>query len=197
MVHYRHQFLQGNQMESVEVRGIRVWMRQVMDKNGWSANRWASLAGTSPTNITRFLKDAAHCPSARTIAKLALVAGTAPSFTHQVIQQGEVNAVALYDTERNRLGVISVWGVKGEVEAYKLGVGWPDFQMSVDDILVVKRNHKAYQAGDTVVAIHDDRFLVLRATSEKNKFISDSVVYAAKDLEIKGLVVQVIRNLHD
>ena len=184
-------------MESVEVRGIRVWMRQVMDKNGWSANRWASLAGTSSTNITRFLKDAAHCPSARTIAKLALVAGSAPSFTHQVIQQGEVNAVALYDMARNRLGVISVWGVKGEVEAYKLGVSWPDFQMSVDDILVVKRNHKSYGVGDTVVAIQDDKFLVLRATSEKNKFISDSVVYAAKDLEIKGLVVQVIRNLHD
>lgn len=184
-------------MESVEVRGIRVWMRQVMDTHGWSANRWASLAGTSPTNITRFLKDAAHCPSARTISKLALVAGTAPSFTHQVIQQGEINPVALYDTERNRLGVISVWGVKGEVEGYKLGKSWPNFQMSVNDILIVKRNHKDFDVGDLIVAIQDEEFLVLRKTSEKNKFICDGVIYSCKNLEIKGLVVQVIRNLHD
>ena len=183
-------------MESQETRAIRVWMRQVMETKGWSANQWAGLAGTSPTNITRFLKDAEHIPSSRTISKLAFVAGSSPTFSSVPIQQGEVNAVALYAESRERLGVISVWGIKGEVKAYQLGIGWPAHQMAVDDILIVRKS-KSFDAGDIVVAFSNDLFLVLEATTEKNKFISLSKIYSAKDLDIEGKVVQIIRNLHD
>jgi len=182
-------------METPETRAIRVWMRQVMDAKGWSANQWASLAGTSPTNITRFLKDAVNIPSSRTISKLAYVAGSSPTFSSVPIQQGEINAVALYSENRNRLGVISVWGIKGEVKAYQLGVGWPAYQMAVDDILIVRKS-KSFKAGDIVVAFFEDKFLVLEATSEANKFISGSQIYKAKELDIEGMVVQIIRNLH-
>lgn len=183
-------------METPEVKSIRVWMRQVMETKEWSANCWATLAGTSPTNITRFLKDASHIPSSRTISKLAYVAGTSPSFSRVPIQQGEINAVALYSEARDNLGVISVYGINGEIKAYQLGTAWPVHQMQVDDILIVKKT-KLFKAGDKVVAFHQDNFLILEATSEKNKFISGVEIYTSKQLELEGKVVQIIRNLHD
>lgn len=183
-------------MEQKEVNAIRVWMRQVMDSKGWSANQWASLAGTSPTNITRFLKDAKYVPSSRTISKLAYVAGTSPTFSQVPIQQAEVNAVALYDDCRVRLGVISVFGVKGEIKGYKLGRNWPAHQMNGNDILIVRKS-KSFKAGDIVVAFAGDNFLVLEASSENNKFISQSRIFSNKELKIEGVVVQIIRNLHD
>ena len=63
---------------SAEKNSLRVWMRSVMERNKWSANHWATLAGTSATNISRFLRDAEHIPSTSTIAKLAKVAGSWP-----------------------------------------------------------------------------------------------------------------------
>ena len=179
-----------------EVNAIRVWMRKVMDSKSWSANHWASLAGTSPTNITRFLKDAQHVPSSRTISKLAYVAGTSPTFSQVPIQQAEVNAVALYDDGRARLGVISVFGVKGEIKGYKLGRDWPAHQMNENDILIVRKS-KSFKAGDIVVAFAGDNFLVLEASSENNKFISQSRIFSRKELDVEGVVVQIIRNLHD
>lgn len=63
---------------------IKIWMRETMDKKGWSANRWATLAGTSPTNITRFLSPSCDMmPTSVTLAKLAAVAGTQPNLTYQ------------------------------------------------------------------------------------------------------------------
>lgn len=60
-------------------RNIKVWMRDVMASRGWTASQWARRAGTSPTNITRFLQPTASVlPSADTIAKLARVAGSQP-----------------------------------------------------------------------------------------------------------------------
>lgn len=183
-------------MADNESRAIRVWMRQVMDQKNWSANQWASLAGTSPTNITRFLKDGNHIPSSRTISKLAYVAGSSPTFSQVPIQQGEINAVALYGQGNERLGVISVWGIKGEVKAYQLGVGWPEYQLTIDDIVIVKKQ-KSFKAGDMIVAFKDDLFLILQATSENNKFICNTKIYSQKELAIEGKVVQIIRNFEN
>ena len=183
-------------MSDKEERTIRVWMRQVMDQKNWSANQWANLAGTSPTNITRFLKEGNHIPSSRTISKLAYVAGSSPTFSQVPIQQGEINAVALYDENNSRLGVISVWGIKGEVTAYQLGVGWPEHQLTIDDIVIVKKQ-KSFKAGDIIVAFKEDLFLLLKATSENNKFIGSSKIYSQKELAIEGKVVQIIRNLEN
>lgn len=60
---------------------VRSWLRRVMEENGWSAAKWANKAGTSPTNITRFLNGSAKSvPSTTTIAKLARVAGYGPEY---------------------------------------------------------------------------------------------------------------------
>lgn len=60
-------------------RAIKVWMRDVMTSKNWTASQWARLAGTSPTNITRFLSPTSDIiPSGSTISKLARVAGSQP-----------------------------------------------------------------------------------------------------------------------
>ena len=59
---------------------VRVWMRSVMADRNWSANEWATAAGTSPTNITRVLApNSSIVPSIDTIGKLAQVAGSQPA----------------------------------------------------------------------------------------------------------------------
>lgn len=63
-------------------RAIKVWMREVLQQKGWSANEWARKAGTSPTNITRFLSPTSSIiPSGATISKLARVAGSQPKMS--------------------------------------------------------------------------------------------------------------------
>jgi transcriptional regulator with XRE-family HTH domain len=60
-------------------RSIKVWMREVLHQKGWTANEWATKAGTSATNITRFLQPESRIvPTASTLAKLVRVAGSQP-----------------------------------------------------------------------------------------------------------------------
>lgn len=60
-------------------RAIKVWMREVLQSKDWSASEWARRAGTSSTNITRFLSPTSQIvPSSATISKLARVAGSQP-----------------------------------------------------------------------------------------------------------------------
>lgn len=58
------------------------WMRGVMEERDWTAAAWARVADVTPTNLTRFLKDPgeASLPSAETIGRLALAAGSEPRF---------------------------------------------------------------------------------------------------------------------
>jgi hypothetical protein len=58
---------------------LRVWMRETLEKRGISAEQWALQAGTSATNITRFLAGSEHVPSLKTVAKLAASSGTWPA----------------------------------------------------------------------------------------------------------------------
>lgn len=58
---------------------VRVWMREVMAARNWSANEWATMAHTSPTNITRMLSPTSKTvPSIDTISKLAMIAQSQP-----------------------------------------------------------------------------------------------------------------------
>lgn len=69
---------------------VRVWMRAVMDDRGWTANEWANMAGTSPTNITRFLSPTSKImPSVDTICKLAMIARTQPNLVPGVAQEAK------------------------------------------------------------------------------------------------------------
>lgn len=60
-------------------QAIRYWMLEVKRRTGWSGRVWAAKAKTSPSNITRFLKnDDASMPTWQTMAKLAKVAPVPP-----------------------------------------------------------------------------------------------------------------------
>jgi hypothetical protein len=58
---------------------LRVWMRETLEVRNISAEQWATQAGTSATNITRFLAGSDHVPSLKTVAKLAAISGTWPA----------------------------------------------------------------------------------------------------------------------
>lgn len=58
---------------------IAAWLQEILAIKGWSAETWARAAGTSGTNITRFLNGkSSFLPSATTLIKLAGGAGVAP-----------------------------------------------------------------------------------------------------------------------
>ena len=50
---------------------IANWMKEIMRKHNLSAHKWASMAETAPTNITRFLMYKKNTPRLETIIKLA------------------------------------------------------------------------------------------------------------------------------
>ena len=56
-------------MEHKEVNAIQCGCVRLWTAKAGQLISWANLAGTSPTNITRFLKDAQHVPSSKTISK--------------------------------------------------------------------------------------------------------------------------------
>ena len=104
-------------MVESERRAIRVWLRQTMKEKGMSANEWATKAGTSPTNITRFLNsDTKYIPSSRTISKLSKVVGTQPG----LINPAEGDRLPVKDASGAVVDMI-VDPKLGKVEAYKLG----------------------------------------------------------------------------
>jgi len=74
---------------------VRVWMRAVLEEKDWSANEWAKLAKTSPTNITRMLSPISKTmPSVDTVCKLATVAGSAPNLVFGKPQEAAPAAAA-------------------------------------------------------------------------------------------------------
>jgi transcriptional regulator with XRE-family HTH domain len=69
------------------------WMLAVMRERDWSAERWAALAGTSPTNITRLISGGESLPTTATLAKLARAAGSQPSLLGRPLTRADFKAV--------------------------------------------------------------------------------------------------------
>lgn len=111
--------MQESDVEELERRAIRVWMRTVMSTQNWSANEWAVKANTSPTNITRFLNsDATYIPTARTLGKLAYVAGSSP----QLVNKGQETGLIKHPVKNVDGDVVDMIVIEGEnVECYQLG----------------------------------------------------------------------------
>lgn len=83
---------------------LRQWMRHVMQERSWSMDAWARKAGTTPTNITRFVSgNYDHLPSLKTILKLASVAGSSPNLfaapdDHPFNTIQEIREIKVYKT---------------------------------------------------------------------------------------------------
>lgn len=136
-------------MEDYESKAIRVWMRSVMQTREWSANKWATLAGTSPTNITRFLNGGKFVPSSKTIGKLSYVAGSAPSLSQTATLDAASRTITLRDHLEQDIGVVTVYNLTGDIVAYKFNRDSPTYGIDSNDIVVV-RKQKKFETGNAV-----------------------------------------------
>lgn len=185
-------------MNDVEVKSIKVWMRQVMSEQGMSANEWATKAGTSPTNITRFLNsDSKFIPSARTIAKLASVSKSQPSFG----QGPTVTTVPVLNAKGEVVDMITD-PKAGKVRAYQLGlytgygqagIASHSYVIVVDcskpsngDVLLIKDSEHGMLVGDVY-----DGLLIFRNIDSNENHIR--MPRKLKDVEIIGKVIQSIQ----
>jgi transcriptional regulator with XRE-family HTH domain len=83
---------------------LKIWLINVMKQRGWSAERWARLAGIAPTTITRFLNsnDLSRVPSARTLEKLARAAGVPAMHEEAQVSIAIISKSQLLDEALNR-----------------------------------------------------------------------------------------------
>ena len=99
---------------------ISQWMKTVMAQKRISANQWASMAGTSATNITRFLNsNCGFIPSAKTIAKLAAIAGSSPDFTSTTSSEKRGFQIPIFNLDLEEFGTILC--EHENLAAYQLG----------------------------------------------------------------------------
>jgi hypothetical protein len=186
-------------MEDYESKAIRVWMRSVMATREWSANKWATMAGTSPTNITRFLNGGKFVPSSKTIGKLSYVAGSAPSLSQNATLDAASRTITLKDHLENDIGQITVYNLTGDIVAYKFNRDLPTRGVAAGDIIVV-RKQKKFEENNLVLFYHkEDGELQTGKKLETNAVYQTNRNRTVKlaDVRIIGRVVQIVKNLDD
>ena len=185
-------------MEDYESKAIRVWMRSVMHQREWSANKWATLAGTSPTNITRFLNGGKFVPSSKTIGKLSYIAGSAPSLSQNATLDAASRTILLKDHLENDIGQVTVYNLSGEIVAYKFNRDAPTYGVHTNDIVVV-RKQKKFEANNVVLFFYEDRLQMGKKIERINAVYQTRANRTVRlaDVRIIGRVVQIVKNLDD
>lgn len=184
-------------MEDFEAKAIRVWMREVMANREWSANRWATLAGTSATNITRFLNGGKFLPSSKTLAKLSYVAGSSPQLAQNVLSNTAGMTIAVFDEHENKAGTMTVYDVKGDVIAYRYPRDCTTNGVKAGDIIVV-RKQKKFEDGNLVLFFEDTIGLAIKLDGVNAVFQGKTKrTIKLSDVRVVGRVVQIIKNLDD
>ena len=177
----------GSEMNAASIeddtsrRSIKVWMREVMQTKGWTANEWARKAGTSPTNITRFLAPTSTIiPSSSTISKLSRVAGSQPRMgIHNLNTAPACNVPLLIPQLVVGFSSKELWefvmssaaqarliAVDGTIEGPSFVVDVPAFGMTGrgihpgDRILVEKVKPADLEAGHIVLFKHQDQAMI-------------------------------------
>ena len=185
-------------MEDYESKAIRVWMRSIMQQRDWSANKWGTLAGTSPTNITRFLNGGKFVPSSKTIAKLSSVAGSAPSLSQHAALDIASRSIVLMDQHEKEVGYITVYNINGDVVAYKWPRNTPTFGLETGDLVIV-RKQKKFDDNNCVLFFNDEGIGLGKKIEGMNavyQTIKNRTVRLA-DVRVIGRVVQIVKNLDD
>ena len=186
-------------MEDYESKAIRVWMRSVMQTREWSANKWATLAGTSPTNITRFLNGGKFVPSSKTIGKLSYIAGSAPQLSQNATLDAASRTIMLKDHLEKDIGQVTVYNLTGDIVAYKVNKEYPNYGADNGDIIVVRKQKKFETTN--VVMFFDEK----NGLSFGKKLEGVNSVYQVRmnrtvrlsDVRVIGRVVQIVKNLDD
>ena len=186
-------------MEDYEAKAIRVWMRSVMHQREWSANKWATMAGTSPTNITRFLNGGKFVPSSKTIGKLSYIAGSAPQLSQNATLDAASRTIALKDHLEEDIGQVNVYNLTGDIVAYKFDRASPTYGIDPNDIVVVRKQKKFDETN--IVLFFDNEYGI----SLGKKLEGLNAVYQTRrnrtvrlaDVRVIGRVVQIVKNLDD
>ena len=185
-------------MEDYESKAIRVWMRSVMQTREWSANKWATLAGTSPTNITRFLNGGKFVPSSKTIGKLSYIAGSAPSLSQTATLDAASRTITLKDHLEKDIGQVTVYNLTGDIVAYKFDRDSPTYGINPNDI-VVARKQKKFEDSNVVLFFYEDRLQLGKKIEGMNAVYQSRMNRTVKlvDVRVIGRVVQIVKNLDD
>ena len=185
-------------MEDYESKAIRVWMRSIMQTREWSANKWATMAGTSPTNITRFLNGSKFVPSSKTIGKLSYIAGSAPQLSQNATLDAASRTITLKDHLEKDIGQVTVYNLTGDIVAYKYPRISPSYGVDEGDIVVVRKQKKFDD--NNVVLFFDDARINLGKKIEGMKAVYQprrNRTVRLADVRVIGRVVQIVKNLDD
>ena len=185
-------------MEDYEVKAIRVWMKSVMSTREWSANKWATMAGTSPTNITRFLNGGKFVPSSKTIGKLSYISGSAPQLSQNATLDAASRTITLKDHLENDVGQVTVYNLTGDIVAYKWPRETPTFGLETGDLVIV-RKQKKFEDNNCVLFFNDEGIGLGKKIEGMNavyQTVKNRTVRLA-DVRVIGRVVQIVKNLDD
>lgn len=185
-------------MEDYEAKAIRVWMRSVMATREWSANKWATLAGTSPTNITRFLNGGKFVPSSKTIGKLSYISGSAPSLSQTATLDAASRTITLMDHLENEIGRVTVYNLTGDIVAYKIDRDSTTYGINQND-MIVARKQKKFEDGNVVLFFDEDILQLGKKIDGMNALYQSRKNRTVRlaDVRIIGRVVQIVKNLDD
>ena len=185
-------------MEDYETKAIRVWMRSVMHQREWSANKWATMAGTSPTNITRFLNGGKFVPSSKTIAKLSYIAGSAPSLSQNATLDAASRTILLKDHLENDIGQVTVYNLTGEIVAYKYNRDSPTYGVDPGGRGITQKQKK-FEDNNVVLFFYEDELQLGKKIEGINSLYQTRRNRTVKlaDVRIIGRVVQIVKNLDD
>jgi hypothetical protein len=203
-------------MDSLRER-LRRWMIEAMEASQLSAERWGRLAGTAPTNITRFLKyPDAPIPTARTLSKLAAVGGIPvpvgipAKLPLNIIPVLDATTVALLPwpaslqeframLEQNKIGEVKA-PYEASPEAFAILA--PSERMAIagiarNDLLIVEP--RGEQIGGSVLLFKTKDNLVdigvLEAGVLSARAYYPAIPFPIADVEILGRVMQHVKKL--
>ena len=91
-----------------------------------------------------------------------------------------------------------MYGVKGDIKAFKMSQDFPHYNVSIDDILVT-RKQKSYEQGNLVACFHDGEFWIMEMTSQAGRLFGRETgsLLAIKDVDVVGRIVQIVKDLDD
>jgi SOS-response transcriptional repressor LexA len=198
-------------MDEEQRERLKAWMTKIMQETGWSAQMWALHAKTTPTNITRFMRNGDFVPSGKTLAKLASAARSTPPLTFSSVV--DVHTVPLLTSEQ----ILSLTGgvemeqitVDGSIEKVATSLSEPrlfayritsdtlalDGIMSGDLVIVSPR---AAVDGNAVLVAMDGVLVGYRLVGNAlhPRVVGNArIVPLGPGIEIVGVIRQVIREI--
>lgn len=188
---------------------LRHWMKQVMHDKEWNAQEWAVKAGTSPTNITRFLKGSDHIPSYQTLVKLAGVAGVAiptpgmtlaefaPKVRMPLLNHSKISKARTQDLPKllQATRETTVASQAPQAFAVRLDTGeFAGFGFNQGDVIVIDPDYTP-ESGNHVFVHHDKRLVAGLFKPPYVIFATAAAPTKVENTSLVGTIVGLIRSM--